>query len=174
MRKTKLAFITGLLTMLIQTQAFADAPPATCYAIPHGEDGMGSTNSLHLPHMQTRNDWNAQVFVTNTSNKFVNVKLNFNNFDGSTYTPTNTELEGEFSNGNSPLSLETGGAVLKPGRTARVIIRDNNKYDALIGKITWQADACIDRALLVSVRSQYYYGSSLASTLIPLNNGFPF
>lgn len=174
MRKTKLAFITGLLTMLIQTQAFADAPPATCYAIPHGEDGMGSTNSLHLPHMQTRNNWSAKVFVTNTSNKFVNVKLNFSNFDGSTYTPTTTELEGEFSSGNSPLSLETGGAVLKPGRTALVIIRDDNKSNALVGKITWQADVCIDRALLVSVRNNLQESGRASTTLIPLNNGFPF
>ncbi len=155
-------------------QAGGSAPAATCYPLEHGEDGQGSTNSLYLPHLLTASSWTGYVMVTNTSNQYLNVKLNFKGYDGSVYLPKNHKLWGEFNAGNSPFALGSGGAVLKPGRTARIAIYDDNNNDALMGSVSWQADACIDHALLISVRSHYDSGSRMASNLVLLNDGQPF
>lgn len=163
-----------LLTISWQAQAAGSAPKATCYPLAHGENGQGSTNSLYLPHLRTVGYWNGYVMVSNTSDNYLNVKLNFKRYDGSPYLPYSYKLEGAFNAGNSPFGLLTGGAILKPGRTARITIYDDNNNDSLMGSVSWQADACIDHALLVSVRSYYENGSHMTSNLLLLNDGQPF
>ncbi len=147
--------ITPLFITSWQVQAAGSAPPATCYPLAHGENGQGSTNSLYLPHMRTVGGWAGYVMVTNTSDKYLNVTLNFKRYDGSPYLPYSYTLEGNFNSANSPFALLTGGAILKPGRTARITIYDDNNSDALMGSISWQADTCIEKALLVSARSHH-------------------
>ncbi len=172
--KTKTVFFTLLILFSSLAQAAGSAPAATCYPSEYGENGQGSTNSLYLPHLRTAVKWAGYVNVTNTSDKYLNVTLNFKRYDGSAYFPHTYALEGEFNAGNSPFALSTGGAILKPGRTARIAIYDDNNGDNLMGNVSWQADACIDHALLVSVRSHYENGSHMASNLMLLNDGQPF
>ncbi len=162
------------LSLGFSTVALAsNAPAPTCYPIEHGENGMGSTNSMFLPHVFTQSNWQYFVTVTNTSDKFVNVKLDFKSPDGSQYTPYSFSLSGMFNSTNSPLSIN-GGAVLKPNETAKIAITDPANAVPLFGSITWQADACIDNAIVVSARSQFSDATRLGSTLIHLNNGQPF
>lgn len=157
--------------------AFAQAsgaPAATCYPLAHGENGQGSENSLALPHLRTKAEWTAFVMVTNTSDKFLNVKLNFNRYDGSPYQPVSVAYEGLFDASNSPFDHTNGGAILKPGETARVSIFDDNYNELLVGSVSWQADACIESGLSVSVRSHFFKDHRYTSDLMFLNNGFPF
>ncbi len=169
--KIKSVFFALLVLFTSLVQAGGSAPAATCYPLAHGEDGQGSTNSLYLPHLVTNSKWTASITLTNTSDEYLNVKLNFKSYDGSVYSPYHHQFWGEFNAGNSPFALENGGGILKPGRTAKVAIYDDNNNNSLMGSVSWQADACISEAVLVSVRNHY---SGVASTLLLLNDGQPF
>lgn len=169
----KFSLLGGALSLFSSvTQAGGFAPEASCYPLAHGENGMGSTNTLNLPHMRTASSWMAHIYLTNTSDVFVNVKLKFKDFAGSVYAPKNYELYGAFNQSNSPLT-DIGGAILKPNETAKVVILDNSFQDALVGRVEWQADACIKEALLVTAKNNFN-GSSAVSTLMLLNGGQPF
>lgn len=166
-------FVLGaaLFSTSFVSHAGGFASEATCYPLVHGENGMGSTNSLNLPHMRTFSLWYSVIYVTNVSNDFVNVKLNFKRYNGDAYHPVSYDFDGEFNSGNSPFSVEPSGAILKPGRTAKVTIFDDSYTEALVGSISWQADSCINEALSVSVRS---HRSSLGTSIDFLNGGQPF
>jgi len=148
------------------SQAAGFAPPAECYPLVHGENGQGSTNFIRLPHLRTNGSWDNYITVTNESDKQVNVKLKFNDFDGAVYSPYSVFYYGNFDVTNSPLNLS--GAVLKPNRTAQISIRDPANPDTLSGKVSWQADSCIESALHVSVRSHNPGGYT---SLLQLNGG---
>lgn len=148
------------------SQAAGFAPPAECYPLVHGENGQGSTNFIRLPHLRTNSSWEIYLTVTNESDKQVNVKLKFNDFDGAVYSPYSVLNRGNFTSTNSPLSLS--GAVLKPNHTAQIVILDPANLDMLSGKLSWQADACIDSALHVSVRTHSTGGYT---SLLQLNGG---
>lgn len=167
-------FVLGaaLFSTSFVSHAGGFASEATCYPLVHGENGMGSTNSLNLPHMRTASTWTGQVYLTNTSDSFVNVKLKFSDYAGAHYAIYDHSFDGAFSQSNSPFNT-IGGAILKPNETAKVIIYDDNFQDALVGRVEWQADACIKEALVVSVRNNFN-GPSAASTLLFLNGGLPF
>lgn len=172
----KLSCLSALVIIpfSVSSQLHASAPEAQCYPLVHGEEGMGSTNSLFLPHLLTDNAWSFYVTLTNTSEKFVNVKLRFNAYDGNAYTPQQVVYYGSFSAVNSPLLPSLSGAVLKPNETARVRILDDSNSEALQGRVSWQADSCISSALLVSVRSHYSTSTRFGSDIRLLNNGQPF
>ncbi|UAA37718.1 hypothetical protein KIH87_13500 [Paraneptunicella aestuarii] len=165
-----------LSSMPLLAQAGGNAPPATCYSIPHGEDGQGSTNSLYLPPFLTHGKWTGYVTVTNTSDKYINVRLHFKNYDGSVYYPQSYELKGEFNSSNSPISTSpiNSWAIVRPGRSARIGIFEDSYQDVMFGTVIWQTDACIDQALLVAFRSHYSATGQEASTLMLLNDGQPF
>ncbi len=168
------ALTSTLLMASLIAQAGGSAPPATCYPLAIGEGGQGSTNSLHLPHFVTASKWSGTIWLTNTSDKYVNVTLNFKNYDGSTYLPQDYSFVGEFDSNNSPFALATGGAILQSGRSARIVINDASRTDSMIGTVDWQADACIDDALVVSFRSQYSDAGRLGTSQMILNDGQPF
>ena len=173
--KTKTVLFTLLLVFFSSlAHAGGSALSATCYPLEHGEDGQGSTNSLYLPHFITSGKWNGAVFITNVSDKYLNVKLDFMGFVGTIYEPYSYVLEGEFNSDNSPFSSDVGGAVLKPGKSARVTIFDENNDEALAGILKWQADACIKEALIVTFRSQYWGTETSSTSLTLLNDGQPF
>lgn len=167
--------ITSLFLILITSFAQAhDGNHAQCYPLIHGEEGQGSTNKIQLPHMHTAGRWNAYIYVTNTGYKTVNVKLNFTQFDGSIYTPVNVVSEGAFSSANSPFDLLNGGGILRPRETARITIFDDNFPQVLTGAISWQADACLEDALVVTVRNNFSANDQLGDSLVVLNGGNPF
>jgi len=164
-------FATSLLFSIFNAQAHDD-PQQHCYPLEHGENGLGSTK--HLPHFRTSGVWVANYYVTNTSDKPVNVKYRFKLGDGSAYQPRDVNLYESFNTGNSPLSTDTGGAILLPGQTGRVHILDDNLGSVLTGTVHWQADSCIGHALVVSARNSYWSGSYSGNTTIFLNGGNPF
>lgn len=153
--------------------AHDDAQPL-CYPLAHGENGLGSTNEFTLPHLETNGNWRAFIVMTNTSDKNINVKLRFTDYNGQNYTPSNYLLEGSFHTSNNPFEVNPYGAVLFPGKTSRSIIFDSGNTQALAGKVSWQADACIESALSVTVRSHYSESGKMASNIMPLNGGKPF
>lgn len=163
----KSLFATCLLAGLpFFSQAAGFAPPAECYPLVHGENGQGSTNFIRLPHLRTDTTWNNFISVTNESDKQVNVKLKFNDMEGLIYNPYSVLHYGDFTSTNSPLNLS--GAVLKPNHTAQIVVRDPDHIGMLSGKLSWQADACIDSALHVSVRT---HSSGGYTSLLQLNGG---
>ena len=167
--------ITTLLLALAPSVAQAhDGNHAQCYPLVNGEEGMGSTNSIQLPHTHTSGSWTSYIYVTNTGYKKVNVKLNYTRFDSSVYAPVNVQYHGAFNSANSPLDLLNGGGILRPHETARITIRDDNYSEDLSGSISWQADACIESALVVSVRNQYSVSGRIATSLQVLNGGKAF
>lgn len=158
----------------LSSSVFASSAPAPeCYPLVHGENGQGSTNSLYLPHLYLDSTWESYISVTNTSSEFVNVKLNFKDSAGVLALPRGVDYYGAFNASNTPLSVNSGGAILKPNESARVRVANVPVAEAVFGSISWQADSCIDSALLVTVRSQYSE-NRLASSLMLLNNGQPF
>ena len=165
-------FATSLLFSIFNAQAHDD-PQQHCYPLEHGENGLGSTNSMHLPHFETTGSWIANYYVTNTGDKPVNVKYRFKLGDGSAYQPQDRDLRERFNSGNNPLSIDTGGAILLPGQTGRIIIRDDNLDTTLTGTVHWQADSCITHSLVASARSSTW-GSNSSNTTIFLNGGNPF
>lgn len=172
----RLLFVPALVFLFgFSPSVFASSAPAPeCYPLVHGENGQGSTNSLYLPHLLTVNAYSFYVTMTNTSDEFVNVKLRFNSYDGGSYVPKQVVYYGMFNSVNSPFLPVESGAVLKPRETARVRVVDDSNLEALYGEISWQADSCIERALLVSVRNHYSTTSRFSSDLMLLNNGQPF
>lgn len=172
------ALLSALLlacTLGITNSATAhDDPQQHCYPLAHGENGLGSTNSMHLPHMHTAGNWVAHVFVTNTGSKPVNVTYRFKIDDGAAYMPVNVGFHGRFNAVNNPLSIDTGGAILLPGQTGRVRIDDDNLQSTLTGTVHWQADSCIAHSLVASVRNSFWASDRNNSTTTFLNGGNPF
>ena len=172
----RLLFVSALVFLFgFSPSVFASSAPAPeCYPLVHGENGQGSTNSLYLPHLYLDSHWVAHISVTNTSKEFVNVKLNFKESRGIPALPNSVTYHGAFNTSNSPLSVNSGGAILKPNESARIAVLNVPIDESLFGTISWQADSCIDSALLVSVRSQYNVNVGFATSLMLLNNGQPF
>lgn len=81
---------------------------------------------------------------------------------------------GQFNSGNSPLNSATGWAILKLNESATLEIEDSQKANGIVGIITWQADTCLDKALTVHLRNQYYDGSGRDHGHMLLNGGNPF
>lgn len=144
-----------------------------CFPLAHGENGLGSRNSMFLPTLITQGDnWYSVIYITNASLTPVNVKLDFLYYDGSTYIPYDYSYTGQFNAQNSPLNI----AILKPFQTGNFIIEDDNLFASkgINGKVQWQANKCIENALRVDVRTVQRNGSSYSQGLITLNGGNPF
>jgi len=167
-------YFAGFLLLLCATMATAHEEQDLCYPLAHGEDGMGSSNAKHLSHLVVSRTWYSQLYVTNVSRKSVNLKLQFTNSKGNNYKfPTASYLD-EFNINNSPLSIETGGAILRPGETGFIILHSSNYPGTVTGKLTWQADACLDAAIIATIRNINTGDGGYTQGLFPLNNGEPF
>lgn len=162
-------------TALTSLNVFAhDDTQKHCYPLAHGEEGMGSSNSIYAPFVLSRG--NGQIplfFISNTSNKNINVKVTFRTWGGENYVPTKYLMSGGFSNSNSPFNVGNGGAILKPFESGRIRM-DNNEFDSLLGKITWQADACLETALVGAMANQYMDSRGFDKGFALFNGGNPF
>lgn len=152
-----------------------DDPQKHCYPLAHGEEGLGSTNSIHMPFMHTGGTgWQSIIYVTNTSYKNLNVKVTLRTYDGAIYTPTQYTMSGAFSPANSPFDHAGGGAILEPFKSARLQIKDDNFHESFTGKVTWQADACLESAMTGAHRIYYSASGHFDQGLVVLNGGNPF
>jgi len=174
--KTALALLLAASTVLTSLNALAhDDAQKHCYPLAHGEDGMGSSNSIHMPFMHTSSTaWQSIVNVTNTSDKNLNVKITLRKQNGDLYTPIQTKLLGSFSPTNSPFDNVVGGAILRPTQSAQVQIIDDNFHESFTGKVTWQADACLESAMTGALRNEYFTSSRYDQGLVLFNGGNPF
>ncbi len=146
-----------------------------CYPLVHGENGMGSANFMYTPILFTvKPVWRSYIFVTNASEKNVNVRFSFMNSDGSKYVPYSVTHHGQFTEDNSPIEQGLGWAILRPNESAYVILYDDNKLDGFTGKVIWQANACIEKAITAYIRTYRYDNTSMDLGLVPLNGGNPF
>jgi len=163
-----------IIPFSVSSQLHASAPEAQCYPLVHGEEGMGSTNSLFLPHLSSEGNWQYFIYVTNVSEKYINVKLSQEDFQGAVFIPQTVTFDGAFSVDNSPIGFDSSKAILKPRESGRIGVFDANGPSILSGTVSWQADVCIERALLVTIRGNYNDKSRLGSNIFFLNNGQPF
>jgi len=170
-----LSLSLGLLTCF--TAQANQSSDELCYPLAHGENGLGSRNSMFLPTLITEaTGWNAYIYITNTSYKPVNVRLDFLNYNASPYEPHTVTYFGQFSASNSPIDTSGVPALLGPHQTGFIRIFDDNVSQNIgfTGKVQWQADACIDKALRVDVRNAYLNGNRYSQGFVMLNGGNSF
>lgn len=172
---TKVVLVLG---MVYGFSANAQEPSEElCYPLIHGENGLGSRNSMFLPPLITNGDkWSSYIYITNASYESVNVKLEFLNYDGSTYIPYDMTYSGQFNVNNSPLNLNSGGAILGAHQTGWVSILDAgiSHLTGFIGRVYWQADKCMDKAITVNIRNSYSSSTRYDQGYVTLNGGKPF
>jgi len=172
--KTALALVFAATALTSMSTLAHDDAQKHCYPLPNGEDGMGSSNSIHMPFMHTGGKWQSRIYVTNTSDKNLNVKATLRTNDGEVYTPVQYSMIGAFSPTNSPFDHLVGGAILKPLKSAEIHIYDNNFHESFTGKVTWQADACLESAMTGAYRAFYSTTSRFDQGLTVFNGGNPF
>lgn len=169
--------LKGLLAsalLLCAATASASTGQDLCYPLAHGENGQGSTNSKYLAHQSVNAGWQSTFYVTNVSDKPVNIKLDFNDANGNSYAFPTTLYYDNFTSSNSPLDTLSGGAILTPGKTGSVILLGSSYPGTITGTITWQADACLESAIIATLRNVRHNSSLYSQGLFPLNNGEPF
>ena len=173
--KTRLLALFAAATAVTSMNALAhDDSQKLCYPLLNHEGRMGSTNSVYMPFMHTRRNWSSNFYLTNTSDKNLNVKSVLRTQDGDVYTPTQYSLHGAFSSINSPFDQVVGGAILKPFKTGEVYIMEDHFSQSFTGKITWQADACLEHAMTGAARIYYLDSSHFDQGLVLFNGGQPF
>ena len=165
-----LATLSPLITFSAQAH---DDPQQHCYPLAHGENGLGSRNEKHLSYLLTHDNWFSTVYVSNVSNEPLNIKLSLITESNQPHQVQNFQLYGSFDQSNSPIHNNIG-AILKPGFSGRIRIYDNLGTNTLTGKIQWQADTCLNEALVVSIRTTRWEGSSAVSSTAFVNGGNPF
>ena len=174
--KTRLLALFAAAAAVISINAIAhDDSQKLCYPLIHHEGRMGSTNSVYMPFIFTHTSaWISNFYLTNTSDKNLNVKIVLRTHDGEVYTPTHYSLHGKFSSINSPFDQVVGGAILKPFTTGEVHIREDHLSNYLTGQITWQADACLEHAMTGAARIKSGDSDRLSQGLVLFNGGQPF
>ena len=66
--KAALPLLLAASTVLTSLNALAhDDAQKHCYPLAHGEDGMGSSNSIHMPFMHTGGD---ELAIPNLRNQY--------------------------------------------------------------------------------------------------------
>lgn len=167
-------YVAGFLLMPCATLATAHEQQDLCYPLAHGEDGLGSSNFKYINHLEFGSTWHTNVYVTNVSHKSINIKMPFKNNRYEAHSFQSVVYYDFFNEENSPLNLETGGAILRPGETGLVVLRNSSYPGTVTGKVIWQADACLKHAITASVRNIHVTSSRFSQGLFPLNNGDPF
>ena len=135
------------------------------------ESYCSSSNSIMTPPFFTVSNWFGYFHITNVSDQPITVKMEFTNTNGNAYSPTTIYYAENFSASNTPVNLQAG-AVLQPGQMGEINIHDNGVRSINVGKLSWYADSCLDKAVYATLRS--HNSSPLSSNLILLNNGKPF
>lgn len=168
-----LVFLLSLTGLICASKALAN--DELCYPLAIGENGLGSTNFQYLPPMITSGtNYKLYIFMQNVGPKSVNVKLTTHRSDASIYSPYDVDPGGVLSANNSPLNIESGGAILRPGELGYIAIYDQNMSEFFTGKISWQADACLKEALIVTVRNYYLTSYRFDAGIMLINDGKPF
>ncbi len=135
---------------------------------------LKDSNSRIFPSMITPGGgWSGGFVITNISEVPVKVTLEQTDVDGNGYTPYSVSYTGHFNASNTPLNL-INGATLQPGQLGTLNIADPATPIINIGYINWEADSCIENALLVTFYNQYNISAKYSSGRFQLNNGLPF
>lgn len=146
-----------------------------CYELPHGKNGMGSSNTVAIPPFYAYGNYNFELFVTNTGDKPINVSLQFFDESGNLYYPDNGLVySGAFADTNGVIKTDLdndGIALLRPLNSGYVKIRYEPEM-VLSGRITWQADECLSKPT-VSVTGNFGFLRN-AIGIININGGMPF
>lgn len=132
--------------------------------------GYTSSNEISTPAFLSVSSWQGYFFITNVSDQPVTVKMSLTNVNGGSLTPSTIVYDGNFSGANTPLNAN--GAVLQPGQLGEVFV-DNPTRHINVGKVSWEADACLSEALMVSMQTNQSGGGN-GTTLTPLNDGKAF
>ena len=173
--KTRLLALFAAAAVTSMNAIAHDDSQKLCYPLLNHEGRMGSTNSVYMPFMHTNTSgWRSFFYLTNISDKNLNVKIVLRTQDGEVYTPTQYTLTGAFSSINSPFDQIVGGAILKPFKTGRVRIAEDHFTQSFTGQISWQADACLEHAMTGAARVHYIDSNRYDQGLVLFNGGQPF
>lgn len=167
--------LVALFTALagIGTAAHAVTEP-TCYVPVHGLFSDGSVNSIDFPVMTVSSNSYVEVHAKNISNKPLNIKAYFYDWDGARVTPENPEISDDFEMPYTPLSPDTTSGILFPGNVGTFKF-NTSATQRVTGKLRWQADACLDSAVEVTVRNSFWnLGIMTEGNLMVLNGGNAF
>jgi|GEM_PF-5046417 len=169
MKKLPLAVIFSALVGF-GTSALAVTEP-TCYVPVHGKYPDGSINSIDFPVMTVSADSYVEVHAKNVSNKPLNIKAYFYDWDGNRVTPENPEIADDFEQPYTPLSPDSTSGILFPGNVGTFKF-NTSVTQRVVGKLLWQADDCLDSAVEVTVRNSFWSGGVMTEgNLMMLNDG---
>lgn len=145
-----------------------------CYPLAHGENGLGSTNSKHTPLLFANgSNPRSYIYVTNVSYEWINVKFKFWDVKGEKIAPSEVANFGTFTKLNSPVDIGNGGAILRPKQSGWIKITGNHG-NGFISEMVWQADSCLDAAVVVSIKNERITSSTHDYGIITINGGNPF
>ena len=147
----------------------------TCYVPVHGLFPDGSINSIDLPIMTTSSRAYVEVYIKNVSKKPLNIKAYLYDWDGYRITPENKEILDDFDLPYDPLLPEKTSGILFPGNVGTFKF-NTTEEQRLQGSIRWQADACLDEAIQVTMRNSFFNSNGVLKegNLFMLNNGNAF
>jgi len=166
----------AVTTTLTATSAMAhDNKQEHCYPLAHGEEGLGSRNTMYVPYMRASGaEWDSVLYVRNISHSSINIKIKLRLPNGDLFIPSTAFLGNGFHEMNSPLDTESGGALLRPNNGAYLYISNDSKSSWFTAEISWQADKCISNVLVGALRVQLSGSSKYDQGLVLLNGGKPF
>lgn len=169
------------LTMNSAAASVVENGKITCFPLAHGENGMGSQASVVVPPFFLRGSSLVELFVKNIGSDGVNVNLKLFDEDGNQWVPAQTPLyRGHFDIANSPIrELDgSGAALLKSFETGFMQLDDDSELKIVSGVLTWQANKCLEKAMLSVDMSVYRFfkGSPTRdhSRSVTINGGNPF
>lgn len=143
----------------------------TCYVPVHGFFPDGSLNNINLPIMTVSPNSYVEVHAKNISNKPLNIKAYFYDWDGARITPENAEISDDFELPYTPLSPDSSSGILFPGNVGTFKF-NTTTTQRVMGRLRWQADACLDEAVEVTVRNSFWDGAVMTEgNLMMLNGG---
>ena len=106
-------------------------------------------------------------YVVNTSDENITVSIKLYDSDGNLYTESTESGANLNYNGFSNNPIDSGGGVLEPKHTGRLIFLRSGGIRYGYAELTWESDECLDSLLLVSGR----YSTSCQYSWFRLHGG---
>lgn len=172
--KKSILSLTAIAAALVTFSGVASADSQQhCYALEYGKDGLGSTHSAFAPYVRSTSDHKTFITVTNSGWEKVNLRITLRNYSGEVFEPTTWTNTINYPQSTN-LFDQDEWTILKPFETAEVLIGDNLGSDSYSAEIIWQADQCLENALVGSVRTEYQNGGQYDQAVTRLNSGRVF
>lgn len=163
--------LTATVVALSAFSATAKEDKSHCYPMMHSSSGLGSFKTAVLPFViNKRGRWNPYINIVNISEEFINVKVKVRDAKGVLLKPKAYTIKGDFMSNTDPFSYQTGGGILRPNYSAELALNETFRDNFTI-ELTWQANACIPKALSTMLRVRYQSGGEFDEVVNQFNGG---